>query len=259
MGKQKYPAPKPACDEVSFLRSVAHHQMTIIRDDGVNRHIKFRQPKTGNMWFELITWPGSLCFSGDMGTYVFSRLEDMFALFRREPTETEKVRINPEYWAEKCVAADNDGIKKFTPDSFRHTVWHWMEGSSATKEDKQEIIENVISYADDGPARAMTAAMDYSTTRGYQLFDFWEADCTEYTFHFLWCCYAIAWGVQQYDAAKKEGPVAPIIDPNQVLLIAAKGALAVLSQNATFPADIEAAKKWLADAIAEVGSKEATS
>lgn len=57
----------------------------------------------------------------------------------------------------------------------------------------------------------------------------------------------------------REASSTPAVDPNQVLLIAAKGALAVLSQNATFPADIEAAKKWLADAIAEVESKEATS
>jgi len=35
------------------------------------------------------------------------------------------------------------------------------------------------------------------------------------------------------------------------LLIAAKAALAALSQNATFPADITAAKKWLSDAIAK--------
>lgn len=35
------------------------------------------------------------------------------------------------------------------------------------------------------------------------------------------------------------------------LLVAAKAAIAVLSQNAVFPADIVAAKKWLSDAIAK--------
>jgi hypothetical protein len=35
----------------------------------------------------------------------------------------------------------------------------------------------------------------------------------------------------------------------EALLVAAKGALAALSQTATFPADITAARKWLADAI----------
>jgi hypothetical protein len=36
------------------------------------------------------------------------------------------------------------------------------------------------------------------------------------------------------------------------LLVAAKAALAALSQNATFPADIAAARKWLSDAIREI-------
>ncbi|MCP4541183.1 MAG: hypothetical protein GY832_28955 [Chloroflexi bacterium] len=36
------------------------------------------------------------------------------------------------------------------------------------------------------------------------------------------------------------------------LLEACRGALAALSQNATYPADIEAAKTWLTDAIAKV-------
>jgi len=44
------------------------------------------------------------------------------------------------------------------------------------------------------------------------------------------------------ECAKEAGPD---------LLIAAKGALAALSQPATFPADIDAAKKWLTDAIAK--------
>jgi len=40
------------------------------------------------------------------------------------------------------------------------------------------------------------------------------------------------------------------------LLIAAKGALAALTQNKTFPADIAAAKKWLSEAIARIEAKE---
>ena len=41
------------------------------------------------------------------------------------------------------------------------------------------------------------------------------------------------------------------INPEAVpgLLVAARGALAALSQNATFPADVDAARKWLTDAL----------
>jgi hypothetical protein len=33
--------------------------------------------------------------------------------------------------------------------------------------------------------------------------DFREVDCEEYTHRFLWCCYALAWGIEKYDAAKQ--------------------------------------------------------
>jgi hypothetical protein len=40
------------------------------------------------------------------------------------------------------------------------------------------------------------------------------------------------------------------------LLVAAKGAIAALNQSATFPADVEAAKKWLNAAIAKATGEE---
>lgn len=38
--------------------------------------------------------------------------------------------------------------------------------------------------------------------RRFEFTDFWEMDCTEYIYHFIWCCYALAWGIQMYDEAK---------------------------------------------------------
>lgn len=42
-------------------------------------------------------------------------------------------------------------------------------------------------------------------------------------------------------------------EQNRTLKTACKGALAALSQNATLPADIAAAKLWLSEAISKVG------
>ena len=66
-----------------FTSDIAQHQMQVIRDDGVSRHLRFKRPNTMCMHFDLLTWPGYLCYTGDMGTYVFRRLEDMFPFFRR--------------------------------------------------------------------------------------------------------------------------------------------------------------------------------
>ena len=37
------------CTEERFLRDVANHEMTIIRDEGVNRHIRFKNPGGARM------------------------------------------------------------------------------------------------------------------------------------------------------------------------------------------------------------------
>ena len=82
----------------TFERDIGKHEMQIIRDDGVFRHVRFKRPDTICMYFDLITWPGCLCYTGDMGTYVFQRLEDMFVFFRRYP-DYEQGNMSMGYWA----------------------------------------------------------------------------------------------------------------------------------------------------------------
>lgn len=41
--------------EESFLNDVKNHQMIIINDDDVNRHIRFQRPGSSCMLFDLIT------------------------------------------------------------------------------------------------------------------------------------------------------------------------------------------------------------
>ena len=53
----------------SFLKNVKAHKMHVLKDDGVYRHVKFKNPETGNRWFEIVTWPNCLCIGGDMGNY----------------------------------------------------------------------------------------------------------------------------------------------------------------------------------------------
>lgn len=92
--------------EATFRKDVAQHRMTVIHDHGVHRHLRFGKPGDSNLSFQITTWPGYLCYSGDMGCYVFFRVEDMFRFFRGE-------RINPGYWAEKVQAEDREGVKEY--------------------------------------------------------------------------------------------------------------------------------------------------
>src|SRR5258708_33733869 len=93
-------------NEASFLKDVATHEMIVRRDDGPYRHIRFQRPDTICLYFDVVTWPGFLCFSGDAGCYVFSRLPDMLEFFRYESKPAGKLFINPDYWGQKVEAVD---------------------------------------------------------------------------------------------------------------------------------------------------------
>lgn len=204
------------CQVAHFLQDVGNHTMTVLRDDGVNRHLHFRKPRPAGSeyWFDIITWRGALCIDGDMGSFVFKRLDDMFEFFRadREYLERKGIQlaINPSYWSEKLVSICRGGFEEFDPDRFRECVKEDFDVAASDKgvsaDDRailwSDIEDEVLKYADDGCIRAVEAAMGYSNQEHEIEFrDFYEHRLTRYTYQFIWCCYAVAWGVKMYDQA----------------------------------------------------------
>lgn len=203
-----------------FLRDVARHEMRVIRDDGLHRQLWFGRPGSSFMHFQLITWPGYLCYTGDMGTYVFQRLEDMLQFFRRE-AGARQFRIDFRYWAEKVEAADkHDGLTEFNPEKFDRAVkeyvldWVRNHREDCTREERRELWDEVMDCVinpddDDSHGHRKTmAAYDFSHQVNrrlrFRFEDFVsERSFTEYTHRFLWCCHAIAWAVGVYDKAKE--------------------------------------------------------
>lgn len=202
-----------------FARDVAEHQMQVLRDDGVYRHLLFKKPGTGIYHFNVITYPGTLVYTGDMGSFVFQRLEDMFQFFRTDANYGEG--INPGYWAEKLVAIDRSGHTDFDEDKFTRVVmedlvsWIREHRDQTDKEERRELWEAVVSEVinaggDTKGTRKQIAAHDFShmvllthgNTHDFCFQDFWEHNFEDYTVQFYWACYAIAWAVKQYDAAK---------------------------------------------------------
>lgn len=220
-----------ACTEERFLRDVAQHEMIVIRDDGVNRHIRFKEPGTINQFFDLITWPGHLCYTGDMGTYVFQRTNDMFGFFRKGGRLD---CIDHHYWAEKIQAADREGVRKFSHPKFQEMVRSWVtdheESYRPDEDDTDAVAQHAAAYAelrsevdsevanaDDNSTRCYDAAIDFRHNGDawqefhgpgaeFEFSDVWDGfdfATSDYTFRFLWCCYALAWGIEKYDAAKQ--------------------------------------------------------
>lgn len=212
--------------EEQFLKEIAEHQMEIIKDDGVHRYIRFSKPNTSCMHFDLATWPGYLCYSGDMGTYVFSRTRDMFEFFRTD-RKKGKLGINLSYWSEKLQAVDGGrrggSAEEFDEDKFRRVIneyrVQWMrdakDSGSLDKEGRRELWESVdnevLCSLEDGSDRALNAAYEFNhkplsashRRYGWSFTDLFEHNFNEYTHRFQWCCYALAWSITKYDQSKE--------------------------------------------------------
>lgn len=191
----------------TFLKDVAEHRMAVLRDDGVYRHLRFANPRSSNMSFEVVTWPDYLAYAGDMGSYVFSRLKDMFQFFRTpenyRSSEGGVLAINPCYWGEKLQAHDHaDGYKKYSADLFRKSILDILADEDSISPELREAVEDdVLCHADDGEDAARRAADEFKHGK-VQFHDFWEVDLQEHTGRYLWCCYALTWGITQYDMHK---------------------------------------------------------
>ena len=207
------------CTEKRFLKDVKAHRMITIRYDGVNRHIRFKRLGAYTCHFDLITWPGHLCVTGDYGTYVFSRINDMFEFFRPEkdydywePHSDGKLFINPDYWGQKLLSICKlGGYKEFDKDAFKErVVTQYEEWTKYDDKEEywiaklwEEIDARVLSEIDNGEHAACAAIQnfDFGSFQFEGFFDD-DEDYKKPTFHYIWCLYAIAWGIEQYDKAK---------------------------------------------------------
>ncbi|CAN0155009.1 unnamed protein product [Ectocarpus sp. 12 AP-2014] len=190
-----------------FQETIGEHQLNVIHDDGPHRHLRCAAPGTSTRYFNITTWPGFLCISGDMGCYVFQRVEDMFRFFRND-----ELGINPGYWAEKLQAgpsiAPDEITKEWLPEKFRSQISEWFNDATEdwSEEDKAEaweiVTEEVLIEETEGEQASIRAALDFRFNDKELFQDFWEVDCKKWKGHYLWCCHAIVWAIQQYDAQK---------------------------------------------------------
>lgn len=191
----------------AFQRAVAKHVMTIHCVSGIHRHLTFRNPGTFAYGFHVTTWSGYLCISGDLGSFVFSRLPDMFEFFRGES-------INSGYWAEKLTADDkHGGHRTFSHERYRAALENdfaqWIFDSEEDRAQAWEAIEDEYTgiLGASTTDEAMRQALDWKCHISDQRFaDFWEHDLEEYSYRFLWCCFAIQWAIARFDEATATPP-----------------------------------------------------
>jgi hypothetical protein len=193
--------------EVFFKNDTKNHIMEIINDNGeLSRHIRFSNKGSNIHKYSLITWPGYLLITGDMGTYVFKRLTDMFDFF---DTNLKSCKINPAYWAEKLEAINSNcgsdaSITEHNSELFqsriKETFDEWVVDNNINNEEKNDvwidINESILSYTED-EYLAYNAVYEFD----HNNLNFYDMDfdgCKTYKYQYIWILYAIVAGIKQY-------------------------------------------------------------
>jgi hypothetical protein len=209
---------KYECTRDKFLHDVEDFNMTIIKDDGIYRHLRFKHPETRTMSFDILTWPGHLCYTGDMGSYLFSRVNDMFEFFRHGKDE-DVLYVNPPYWSEKVLALDKCGyIREYDPEKFEKYVKgeavemclamrdEEFEGDESVRPDvifMERVEDEILDYSGEESA-AIHNAVNFEWRGDYPFQDIYEVSFKDFSFHYIWCCFALVWGIDMYDKQKQE-------------------------------------------------------
>jgi hypothetical protein len=155
----------------------------------------------------------------------------MFQFFRYNKDDGH-LYINTGYWGEKLEAVSRrEGYHQYNPEFARENVKErvdeWIQDSGVSEEEAENLrdhLEEEINYDDgmheayrtingfshkvgeDGYWSQSVKALAKSDPPDFKTFyfqDIFEWRWEDYTYNYVWCCYAVAWTVQQYDALKE--------------------------------------------------------
>lgn len=165
-----------------LLAEVGEHEMHVLHEDGLYRHLRFQAPGTGIWHWDLVTWPGSLAIRGDIGEgFIFTRELDMLTWFDHGQAPGW---INASYWAEKLDRGSRS-VRGFSPDQFR--AWLAENGHDPALgvevESEHEALDTLGLH---------DIEVDYDDPESWR----------DYEHHFLLALHAILWGAQRYHAER---------------------------------------------------------
>jgi hypothetical protein len=138
MTESKKPENPHAKAYAAFVEQTKNHQLVVLHEDGLYRHLRIQEPGTRAWSWDITTWPGHLATSGDVADgYTFSREEDMIRFFSYAGRGDDGYyadgapSIDVRYWAEKLGGGRSTEVKSFDPDHFVQLVRENLEESEA--------------------------------------------------------------------------------------------------------------------------------
>lgn len=197
----------------AFQRDTQNHKLHIIHEGGPDSLVRYlRADRDGSSFyhFNIVTWPGYLSITGDVGSFTFARTRDMFDFFGEG-------RINPSYWAEKLQSPGNSQnvAECFDFDGFHEAVrsdlrgW-WPGANTPERKAAVAMARELLHQHPDSMSAALheigeAASLEWhdGLSGSHPWEDFWDHRLVTYRYDFLWCCHAITWAVKRYRQIKE--------------------------------------------------------
>lgn len=189
----------------AFARNTSDHELTVIREDGLYRHLRLAEPGT-RMWsIDILTWPGHLATTGDIGSgFMFSRESDMIGFFDKRGdwrTDYGAPEIDFRYWAEKLCGHTIGDVYEHSPREFMNivneSVAEYVNDGNTLSDDDRAVLMAEARQASDDAREAYEFLAENEDVLGS---DSWELNFTEIDFQFALACYAIDRVVSAYRA-----------------------------------------------------------
>lgn len=171
--------------EDQFVRETSDHRLTVLRDEGTYRHLRCRKPGTRLWGWDVLTWPGYLSITGDLGAWMFCRENDMLLDFFTGP-------VNTGYWLEKCVAGGPR--REVSWDRIRRHIQTDEPSADIQESEEYAALQALDGSQETGEAYRLLAQLEDMAG----LVDTWDWELTVPAHHAVLALHAIKWTQQQY-------------------------------------------------------------
>jgi hypothetical protein len=191
-----------------FAKDTAGHQMTVLHDDGLYRHLRFMKPQARQ---HLPLRPDHLAGlpAPSAGTSAAAATPSPAS---RTCSSSSGVNdgINPDYWSEKLAGdrrrVETGRTRRQLVRAVRSSERRCSECRSQRRRTREgigrprspaDILDCDLHRRGTGRARSWST----SATKNWQLRRHVGVERSrDWDWSFLWACHAIVWGIAQYDA-----------------------------------------------------------
>lgn len=188
-----------------FDNAVSEHEMTVLHDTGMYRHLRFKKPKSNNQYFDITTFPNHLVISGDMGDFTWRTWCKDADIFNGFSPNSLLAGKNKEFSSEALRGEINDIVESFCEDIADYFEDYEGDEYETVDEFEQAFRSEVLDHFDCcelDEYRCVSAIENFSSDiiPDCNLFEgFWtDFNADVPTYHYQWCVMAVSYAIERY-------------------------------------------------------------